>query len=47
MGQGHANERRVVASTALRSARRPWRDVSVDKLEHPFDRFDDHRLHLG
>jgi hypothetical protein len=25
----------------------PGRDVSVDELEHPFDRFDDHRLHLG
>src|SRR5207247_3177603 len=31
----------------LRLARRPRRDVSVDELEHPFDRFDDHRLHLG
>ena len=31
----------------LRLARRPRRDVSVDELERPFDRFDDHRLHLG
>src|SRR5436189_5601661 len=34
-------------SIGLGLARSPRRDVSVDELERAFDRFDDHRLHLG